>query len=83
MYVLKRSVYFIRSWINQLEPRPAVKTLILFFMGFFNYVRFMGEEYRLKFEPKVLETWNFAQTVPFISSLQKYLNTMICQQICC
>ena len=24
--------------------------------GYFNYVRFMGEEYSLKFEPKVLET---------------------------
>ena len=41
----------------------------------------MGEEYSLKFEPKVLETWNFAQSVPFISSFQKYLNAMLCQQI--
>ena len=43
----------------------------------------MGEEYSLKFEPKVLETWNFAQSVPFISSFQKYLNAMLCQQIFC
>ena len=43
----------------------------------------MGEEYKLKFEPKVLETWNFAQSVPFISSFQKYLNAMLCQQIFC
>ena len=55
-------------------------------MGFFNYVRFMGgitTILRLKFEPKVLETWNFARSIPFISSFQKYLNAMLCQQIFC
>ena len=41
----------------------------------------MGEEYSLKFELKVLETRNLAQSVPFISSFQKYLNDMLCQQI--
>ena len=45
----------------------------------------MGEEIKtiptLKFEPKVLETWNFARSIPFISSFQKYLNDRLCQQV--
>ena len=31
----------------------------------------------------MLETWNFARSVPFISTFQKYLNIMLCQQIFC
>ena len=40
---IKRMGAFIRSWINQLEHlfRLAVRALTLFFIGFFNYVRFM------------------------------------------
>ena len=34
---------------------------------------------RWKFEPSVLETWNLARDIPFISSFWKHLNTMLCQ----
>ena len=38
---------------------------------------------RLKFQPKVLETSSFAPSIPYFSSFQKYLSSMLCQQIFC
>ena len=51
------------------------------------YVRFIGEGVKttpsLQFEPKVVETLNFVRSIPFKLGFQKYLNTMLCQQIFC
>ena len=47
--------------------------------GFFNIRQTHGRRVktnpRLKLEPKLLEAWDFAWSIPFISSFQKYLNT--------
>ena len=55
--------------------------LALFLMGFLGtFHKIHGGSVKttpmLKFEPKVLETWNFARSIPFIFRIKKYLNVM-------
>ena len=65
-------------WFSVIKKISLIKMANLFFMFFLSMQDSLAVNYhpRLQLDTKFLETLNFANSISFISSFQKYLNTL-------